>query len=237
MPIERINEIIGKIPITLFLAMYLGYLGYDYYSFTHDSDSPFSLKITQVNTEKESKKKLEKRLSELNLFIKSLETKKLEVQKLAQDLQSMKNAIPDKIDIPDFMKMLITESKKMGLELSSLKPTDVVKKENYSEQNFSMNIIGSFVYLTAFIDRLSSVSEIVTLGDFSFKVLESKGSKNQDIEADFQIKAYKYEGSTADKLGKQDAGQSPSIPVGGKINPPSPVQSPKACLNLWRNWS
>ena len=129
----------------------------------------------------------------------------------------MKEGLAERADVPAFMKMVITEAKKVGLIVVSLKPGLTTDKEYYSETKFSLNFRGAFVQLASFIDRLTNVAEIVKLDDFSMRPFGSSHERFVTLDAYVELKTFKYLGSSADTLGKSDA------PVGDSSKPNGPA--------------
>jgi Tfp pilus assembly protein PilO len=224
--IAKIKEILDKVPFTLIVAAYLGSVAYDYQQFNTDPGSPFVMKQSEVNAAKVSKAKLEGKLKEAVAFAKTLDAKRNELRGLAVELQSMKETISENLDVPSFMKMTITEAKKVGLNIQSLKPKGSQPKEFYSEELFQMTFKGVFVQLLAFLQRLSNVAELANVENFEMKSIGSKRGRYVELEGMVEIKAYKYLGSKADSIGKPDS-TTLSPPAGGPARPKvSPTAAP-----------
>jgi Tfp pilus assembly protein PilO len=205
---EKINEILDKIPISLFLLAYLGYLGMDYYNFQNDPTSDLIRKQNEITVAKQSNQKLASKLKEFKEFVKTLEVKKAEIRKLAQELHEAKATLSENLDIPAFMKMTITEARKVGLRVISLKPTDSSTKEYYTEQLFLFTFRGVYVQVLAFLERLANVSQIVRVEEFSMRPVGSSQAKYVELEGTIELKTYKYIGSKADSLGSGDQGNA-----------------------------
>jgi type IV pilus assembly protein PilO len=202
---EKINDLVNKIPISFLMFCYLGYLAFDYYTFENDPASPLLSKKTEIAAAKENNTKLENKLKQSSEFVKTLEQKKLELRRIAQDLQDVKGTLSETIDVPAFMKMVITEAKKVGLTVSSLKPMGSSEKEYYAEHVFLLSFRGVFVQLAAFLERLANVSQVVRVDSFSMKPIGSSKSKYVDLEGTVEIKSYRYLGSKADSIGSADS--------------------------------
>jgi Tfp pilus assembly protein PilO len=197
---ERINEIIEKIPITLLLVCYFGYLGFDYYSFIKDESSPLLMKSANIEAVTQSNKKIEERIKKLDDFLKSLDAKKVELRRLAQELHETQGTLSETIDVPAIMKMTLTEAEKVGLRVLSLTPSGSNAKEYYVEQTFQLTFRGVYIQLIAFLKRLSAVRQIVRVDTFKIKPLVSNRSRFVELDGTLEIKTYKYLGSKADSL-------------------------------------
>lgn len=217
---EKINELVNKIPITLLLFGYLGYLYLDYYKFTTDETSPLIQKQREIETTKANNVKLKGKVKEMNTFIQSLEAKKAEVRNLALELQQMKSSISDRNDVPGFIKLATTEAKKVGLSVLSVQPAGSTEKEYYAEQAYKLDFRGAYVQLLAFLDRISNVTEVVRIDNFAMKPIGSPYAKFIELQGTVEMKTYRYLGSKADKIGSQEAGgdstlKTPAPPKGG----------------------
>lgn len=201
---EKIKELIDKIPIGLILTCYLAYLGYDYYSFANSGSSPLGIKKAEIAGAKNANAKLQKKIKELDIFVKNLETKKSELRNLAQELQNMKGTLSENLDLPLFMKMVFTEAKKVGISVESLEPIQPVAQEYYSEIGFKMTFKGVFSQLIDFLDRLSNVTQIIRADRINLNSTGVSAGKYAEIHGELIISTYKYQGSKADVLGKVD---------------------------------
>ena len=199
---DRINEVIGKLPINLIMALYLGYVGFNYYTFMSDPGSEINLKEVEATNARNTSEALKKKINDLNLFVKTLDGKKTEVRGLAQELESTKGSLPEKLDIPAIMKMILTEAKKVGLNVSTLKPVQTVNKEYYTEQPFSLVFQGVFPQLVVFLERLANVTEIVKIDHIEIKGTDAN-AEYVPLSGTIVIKLFKYLGTTADKVGSK----------------------------------
>lgn len=223
---ERLNEILEKIPFGVLLFVFLIYLGYDFYSFSNSPDSPLIEVKTRIDSAKEQKTKLELKLKQSNEFVKTLELKKAELRRLALELQDLKTTLSERLDVPSFMKMVITEAKKVGITVVSLNPNGSVNKEYYSEGTFILNFRGIFIQLLAFLDRLSNVTEIVRVENFSIKPRGTNRVKFVELEGVVELKTYRYLGTKADSVGTGDANSQKTDP--GAPKSPATQGSPPA---------
>jgi Tfp pilus assembly protein PilO len=216
---DRIIELINRfiIPVVFLL---LAYVGYDTYTFFTDPAQPILTKQKEIDTANLNRTKLEKKLKEVNTFVESLEQKKVELRRLAQELQGMKETLSDRVDTANFMKMVLTESKKVGVTVLSLKPAGSVSKEYYTEQNFSFQYRGVFAQVVNFLERMTNVAEIVRVDNFNMKPVGVSKGKLVQLEGTLELKTFTYLGSKADTLGSADPksdGANPKSPSPTKV--------------------
>ena len=69
-------------------------------------------------------------------FYKSLNVKREQIRIQADQLSEKKAIISEEVDVPAFIKMLVTEAKRVGLSVYSIKPAKENKEQFYIEQNF-----------------------------------------------------------------------------------------------------
>jgi Tfp pilus assembly protein PilO len=228
---EKITEVINKVPIMLLLVGYLGSLGYDYYTFIDDPTSPLGMKKAELVAAKNANAKLQIKVTELENFVKTLEGKKIELRRLVSEFQQVSGSLSDHLDTPLFMKMIITEAKKVGLKVESLKPKGSVEKEFYMETTFAFSYRGIFAQLLIFLQRLASTTEIIRIADAEIKPNGTASDRFVEVKGDLEIKTYTYLSAKAEAMVKQFSGNSdavvPGTPsVGDKSKPPvSPVSS------------
>lgn len=194
---DKINEIIDKIPINLLMLIYLLYLGLDYYNFTSESASPLVQKQQEISAAKNQMEKSDKKIKELNLFVKTLDLKKSEIRRMTQELDDVKASLPEVIDIPRIMKMMITEAKKAGISVTSLRPTSPKDSEFYTEQPFTLTFRGIYPQLMTLLDRLSNITDIIRVDHFNIKAGDPS-RKYVELEGSLEIKIYKYLSNRAD---------------------------------------
>jgi Tfp pilus assembly protein PilO len=211
MNLERLKEILEKIPITMLVGGYAIWLGYGWYEFTTSPESPLGLKMSEVESVKSENAKLENKLKEMQAFIRALDAKRTEIIRLAEQLAGMKASLSESLDVPEFLKMVNTEARKVGLTRIEVNPRDIKPKEYYAEHNFEMKFRGVYVQLFVFLDRLSQVQQIVRADDFSVKPIGSAMSRFVELEGTVRIKAYRYLGSKADEVAREGG-----APAGGK---------------------
>lgn len=219
---EKIKELLDRVPITLFLVIYILYLGYDYHLFKTDPRSGLNLEKAKVEKAENEVKKLKTRVKEVSEFVKSLEAKKAELRGLAQDLDSTKATLSESLDIPAFMKVVLTEAKKMGLTVLALKPTLSSVKEYYVEQAFELTFKGVFVQFIGFLERLANLEKIVRVDDFVMTPTKTNSSRYIELEGKLQLKTFRYNGSKADDLAKEKPKtEENKTPISKSATPPS----------------
>ena len=215
---NNLDEIFKKIPFTPLLVLYLGWLGYDYYQFEYDASSPMMIQKAEAVAKSAEIKSVELKIKQAKDFYKNLETKKAELRALAEQLNGMKSTLTEGFDVPTFMKLVVTEAKKIGLIVTGLKPTKETKKEYYTEQAFDLTFQGVYAQVLVFLDRLSQAQKIVRVDNFVIHPRAAAASRYTELDGTIEIKAFSYVGTRDDELNK--ASVPPAAGPAGAAVPP-----------------
>ena len=207
---EKIKEIVDKIPFGIILICYIGYLGYDFYDFTTSDSSTIAQKKTEIDNLKLQNAKLVKKNKELDIFVKTLEEKKIALRKMAHELQNVKAILSKDLDIPRFMKVIFTEARKVGITVVGLEPQAQVVKEYYSENSFKLEFKGVFEKLVDLLDRFSESSQIVRVESIKIKPNGNISGKYAEIDGTLDVRIYRYLGTKADSIDKSEINSPPS---------------------------
>lgn len=221
---EELRDKIEKAPLSLIFAMVLAYFAYDYLSFTSDAESPLISMQAQVERIKKENSQVQAKIKAANEFYKTLDQKRAELRSLALELDRMKATLSEELDFPAFMKMVVTEARRVGLGVVSLKPTESKGHEFYVEQAFDLSFKGLYLQLLVFLERLSNVERIVRVDNFDLKRVTSSLGPYVELQGTIQIKTYRYRGSKADTVAK--AGGSEATVIKSQSPAPASVQSP-----------
>lgn len=216
---EKLKNIMDRFPIKPALVLVTLYLaGYDYYfSFLQDSSSPLVQKTNQISQIKQENLKLKEKIKQAEEFQKNLEVKRQELRSLAQELDNMKATLTEGLDVPDFMKMIITEAKKIGLLVQGLKPIGKDNKEHYSEHAFEFSFRGAYVQILAFLDRLSQSQKVIQIDQISIGPQGSQRSKHIELNGTILVKTFSYLGSPVDEIAthRDQSTSGAPFPTGG----------------------
>jgi Tfp pilus assembly protein PilO len=219
--LEQIKAILDKIPAMLLLAAILGYLGYGHYQFVTDPSSPLLQKTAEVTTAEAQKTELKNKLKAAQEFFLSLEKRRLELRALAKELEELKVSLSETLDIGALIKTVVGEAAKVGLSVSSIKPTDLKESEYYSEQSFALGFHGVYVQLVVFLQRLANLEKIIRVDNFDMRLASSPTAQYVSLDGTLQLKSYRYKASKADDLGKD-----PKASVKPATTSPAPAPSP-----------
>src|SRR5438105_1018166 len=95
---QDIANIFARVPVSFLTAAVLGYFGYDIYNFYYSDTSPLLQKKHDVEGMRETNLRTTKTVTELEQFVRGLESKKLDLRQLAQQLSDTKATLSDTFD-------------------------------------------------------------------------------------------------------------------------------------------
>jgi Tfp pilus assembly protein PilO len=181
------------------------YAGWDYYTYTTDPSSDLGLKRAELQAKAADAVAKEQKVQEAKEFFRTVEKKRDELRALSNELATMKSTLTESIDTPTFMKLVLTEAKRVGLSVTSLSPLSSQARTYYTEYPFELNFQGVYVQLIAFLDRLSQAERIVRVDDFTIKPRNtaSRASKFTDLEGSIKIRSFVYRGTDEDTMASQ----------------------------------
>lgn len=213
----------------IFLAL-LGYFGWDYYSFTTSADSELGMKRVTLEQKNADIAAKEKKITDAKSFYLNLEKKRQELRDLSTELATMKSTLTENNDIPAFMKLVLSEAKRVGLLVTSLSPLASLPFPYYVEQPFDLSFQGVYVQLIAFLDRLAQSERIVRVDDFSFKPkgVTAKANRFVELEGSIKVRSYVYLGTREDEVatkGGSDSIKDAGAPVKPGVSQPRQPQS------------
>ncbi len=219
MKVENIKETFEKIPINFLLVLFVAYLGFTYFSFESDELSQKKVKQKEIAVLRGVNTKLESKYRELNLFVKSLEKKKIDLRKLAMELQDVKAVLTENIDVPGFMKLVTTEAKRLNFSVLSLKPKGSKSHGFYAEESFDLTFRGVFVQFAQFLDRIANLTRIIQIENLKITSVGSNSGRFVILEGFMELKVFKYLGSVEDLIGKSEGESSKGGAGIGTIGP------------------
>ena len=206
MDFEKIKDIFNRIPYIPILLAYGGYLAYTTYDFLEGASSPLQDRIATYKKEEGKVKELEKKLKEAEEFIKNLDVKRQTLRNLTSQLNETKTTLSEEMDIPAFIKMVVTEARKVGLTVISIQPSGEKAQELWVEQKFDMQYRGVFVQLLVFLQRMASVQKIIRSDDITVRPIGSASARYVEIEGKLVLQTYRYACSKGEEKSSSPGG-------------------------------
>jgi len=211
---EQLKSILQRTPYALIAVFFLCYIVWDWHWFTTSEDSDLIKKQNEIVNIGEDISKAQTKLKEQLEFQRTFEQKQVELRELARRLNEMKATLTDNVDIPRFMKMVISEAQRVGMVLIGLKPVGQIKRDFYMEQSFALTFTGAYVQFLVFLNHLALVDQIADTAPYV------------ELTGNVEVKAFSYLGSKADVVAKnlRDSAPptkvtTPSAPSAGGAHP------------------
>jgi type IV pilus assembly protein PilO len=210
-------------PFYLMLVGFLGYLGFQYYTFTYSPEGEVELHrsaLASANAELENQKK---KLADGNKFMKTLEQKREDLRNQIKRLGDYQGALGEAPDVPVLLKLLDTEAKRADLRVDKVEPGKKDQREYYLEQEFKLDVRGSFQNLLLFIHRVSQLQRILRIESVTLRIASSAiSAKAITLAANLSVRAYQY------TLSKEDKMKVAEIPKDAISSEPAPKTEPGA---------
>jgi Tfp pilus assembly protein PilO len=206
------------LPVELVAIFAAAYLYLDWTEFLEAPDSPVTQRKATIESKKKENEGLSKKLTEAQEFWRTLEARKVELRELSRQLQEMRAGINGEVDVPAFMTLTVTEAKRVGLNVLSIKPESQIKHEYFVELPFSFQFKGVYVQLLVFLQRMANTQNIIRVDSFDLRPVSDSGSKYVELMGNVQIKTFKYLGTKADQL-QLSSGAVPASGAGGTVDP------------------
>ena len=200
---ENLKNVLNRIPYAMLVAGVILYLAYDWYTFETDLASPKLVKNAEIARLQDERQKLLTKVKEAEEFYRNLEAKRQELRTLATELSEMKAALSDEFDPSAFMKVILTEAKKLQLRVEDFAPTGKNQQEFYIEYEYGLKFKGLFAQLVGLMKRLSSVQTLVRVDDFEVTPSAPPTARYVELKGNIKIKAYRYAASAADQKAEE----------------------------------
>ena len=192
-----------KIPFWMFFFLFALYTGYQVFEFEMTDSGEVAKNNVRVNQEKQEIAGLKAKLVEGEKFTKTLDVKKDDIRSQVKRLAEYQGVLADSLDVPELIKVLITETKRIQLKVDRNEPGRKGPKENYIEQEFKMMVRGTYVQMVLLAQRISQLQRILRIESFNFKpVKNAAGRPTGALDADISIIAYQYAMSNEDSIAR-----------------------------------
>ncbi len=197
-----LNETLSKIPIAPLLILGAVLIGYNFYQWKTSPTSPLNVKEKERVVALQAKDKAKKELQEAETFYKNLDTMKNDILQLSSQLEQAKGMLTSEFDVAQFIKLLTLEAKKLGIVIKKITPGADIKKELFSEVPFKLEVVGAYIQLLVFFDRIARFQQVMKVDTFTFKPTGTVSTKYIELDGTVNILAYKYLSSSSDEAGK-----------------------------------
>ena len=189
-------------PFILIFLIYAAYLGSQYYQFQYAPDGQFEMHQIKVKQSKDEVETLKKKLTEGQKFLKNLELKKAELRAQVKKLSDYQGVLSEGLDVASLLKVLITETKRIQLKVDRIEPGRRTPKEYYIEQEFRLDVKGTYAQMVLLAQRISQLQRILRIEAFTLKPSAAAIAKTNSslLDGQLSIRAYQYTASKEDTI-------------------------------------
>jgi type IV pilus assembly protein PilO len=130
-----------------------------------DQNTQTAQSLTAVKAENDSLRPYEKKLKDLDAQIYSL----------GQQLEQMKQIVPDEKEADNFIRMVQATAATAGIEVRSYTAKPTASKEFFVESPWDLNIDGPYYSVLAFFDKMAKLDRIVNVSNLQMATVEKPG--------------------------------------------------------------
>jgi type IV pilus assembly protein PilO len=172
----------SKVAIVIALMIGLGGFWYlTFYADTIDDIKSQTLRSIQLAQQYEDEKVQEKNLKELETVIEALRVQS----------NRMRSALPESLDLDDFLQNVENAALAAGLKLVEFVPAGQSQEALYVRIPVKLKLIGRYSELVSFFDSLRSLDRIVNVENIELTALERHQAR-QLVEASCVATTFMY---------------------------------------------
>ena len=183
---DNIGNWPGPIKIILCLLILIGVTVGGYYYHIEE----LQLQLAKVEAQEvELKKDFEKKAFQAA----NLEAYRQQMVEMEESFGALVSQLPSDTEVPGLLEDITNKGLLNGLEIGSIKLNKEQAKEFYVELPISIQAVGSYHDLGAFVSGMAGLPRIVTLHDFGISV---KGGNTNNLSMSITAKTYRYKDGT-----------------------------------------
>jgi type IV pilus assembly protein PilO len=132
-----------------------GALYYLYYKPISDANEATAKQVAGLNAENDSLRPYDNKLKDLDV----------QIGNLAQQLEQMKQIVPDDKEPDSFIRMVNATANSSGIEVRSYTTKPTVSKEFFVEAPFDIELDGPYYSVLAFFDKMAKLERIINVSN------------------------------------------------------------------------
>ncbi len=164
-----------------------------YYFVKYDKGDSIRQQIQQINRDKDKTKET---INNLNLELKALQETDVVVNQMGMEINSFLKFIPSKLTSAMMLNHLNNTAKSTGVSLEGITNYDFVQKEEFYEKlKVSVTIKGIFSQVLLFLSKLTGLTEVITVENFSMESTRQRSISIQgmdEVQVRMDIYGYRY---------------------------------------------
>ena len=183
---DNIGNWPGPVKLILCLLILIGVTVGGYYYHIEE----LQLQLAKVEAQEvELKKDFEKKAFQAA----NLEAYRQQMVEMEESFGALVSQLPSDTEVPGLLEDITNKGLLNGLEIGSIKLNKEQAKEFYVELPISIQAVGSYHDLGAFVSGMAGLPRIVTLHDFGISV---KGGNTNNLSMSITAKTYRYKDGT-----------------------------------------
>lgn len=121
--------------------------------------------------------------------VSNLDAYKAQLEEMEETFGSLLKQLPRDTEVPGLIDDISAAALGAGLSLNVMNPQSMVKTEFYSELPISIEVVGGYHEMGAFVSAVAALPRIVTLHDFT---VVQTNNENKDLKMNILAKTYQY---------------------------------------------
>jgi len=156
----------NKLLIMVVAAVALsGLLYYFYYKPISDQNEATAKQVAGLKAENDSLSPYESKLKDLDV----------QIGNLSQQLEQMKQIVPDEKEADNFIRMVSATANASGIEVRSYATKPTASKEFFVEAPFDIEIDGPYYSVLGFFDKLAKLERIINVSNLQMTNVKDTG--------------------------------------------------------------
>jgi type IV pilus assembly protein PilO len=160
MPVRNKLLLIIVAAVGISAAMY-----FFYYKPIIDENEKTAKQVASLNAENDSLRPYESKLKDLDV----------QIGNLTQQLEQMKQIVPDEKEADNFIRMVSATANASGIEVRSYETKPTNQKDFFVEAPFDITLDGPYYSVLAFFDKLSKLERIINVSNLQMANLTKTG--------------------------------------------------------------
>lgn len=165
-------------------AIFVSLLAIFYFAFFQFNLDEISNLAKSVDTAKEELNKVRKAASDLPAH-------KRELEEVLRQFEATSVLLPKSQEIPNLLRNISDLGRESGLDFLSFTPGQEIPKDFYAEIPIDIKIRGPYHNLGAFLDKVSKLERIVTVGNITTDKVDQDG-KEIMINSSCRLLTYRF---------------------------------------------
>ena len=145
--------------------------------------------IDVLKNAQEKEVALKKEFETKAFHVSNLDAYKAQLEEMEETFGSLLKQLPRDTEVPGLIDDISAAALGAGLSLNVMNPQAMVKTEFYSELPISIEVVGGYHEMGAFVSAVAALPRIVTLHDFT---VVQTNNENKDLKMNILAKTYQY---------------------------------------------